>query len=191
MNEKEFEKLKNNIKPLLSADRYNHSISVALTAANLSFVHNENIDNAIIAGMYHDIAKELNNNELINVSKEYDIKLSNEDIDSPQVLHGIIGAEIVKHKFNIINEDILNAIRNHTMGRENMSNLEKIIYISDYIEPLRNLIPNIEEIRLMAYNNLDMCIFLITKNVINYLNNKNVKIHSNTILTNKFYGRNI
>lgn len=187
MNEKDFEKLKNNIKPFLSTDRYNHSISVAITASNLSFIHNENIDNAITAGIYHDIAKELKLEEMLNIAKENNIKLSNEDIESPKVLHGIIGAKIIQNNFDITNDDILNSVKNHTLGRPKMSKLEKIIYISDYIEPLRESIPNIEEIRKRAYINLNETVYLITKNVIDYLNSKNINIHTNTILTNEYY----
>ncbi|MDO5564391.1 MAG: bis(5'-nucleosyl)-tetraphosphatase (symmetrical) YqeK [Eubacteriales bacterium] len=187
MNELQFDKYLNIIKEKLSLERLNHSISVSLTAANLSFYYNQDVEKSLIAGLLHDICKPLNLEECKSLGQKYNFTFDDEDIKSPQVLHGIIGAEYVKNELLIDDENIYYAIKNHTIGRPNMREIEKIIYVADYIEPLRDDDNRLKNIRLLAYTNINKCVYYITKEIIDFLKNKNLYIHSNTINTFMFY----
>ena len=79
------------------------------------------------------------------------------------------GIDIAMNKFNIHDQDIINAILNHTTGRPGMSALEKIIYVSDYIEPGRKQAPNLKEVRKLAFQNLDAALLKILEDTLQYL----------------------
>ena len=176
------EYLKNN----LSFDRYNHSLSVSVSSVDLATFYNENILNAKIAGLLHDMAKEINFDMQIEKLNNYNYILSDDDKNNPKVLHGILGAYMSKEIFNI-NDDIFNAIYTHTLGDNNMTNLQKIVFIADFIEPLRDEIEDINSFRKLAYESLDKCVYEISKRTINHLKSKNVPIHHKTLETYEFY----
>jgi nicotinate-nucleotide adenylyltransferase len=115
--------------------RFNHSLEVAhLGYLIATSNHRSNPENAYIAGLLHDIAKNYDISLAKNIMKEYYSEYINMPLFS---YHQFIGAYLAKNDFKISNEDILNAIEFHATGRPNMSDLEKIIYSSDKIEPTR------------------------------------------------------
>src|SRR5699024_7094391 len=101
-------------------------------------------------------------------------------IHNMELIHGLLGSKIAKHEFGIDDIDILNAIQYHTTGRKAMAPLEKIIFISDYIEPGRSF-PGVEPVRKLAYENLDKSIVLAIDQTIKFLINNDRLIHINTI----------
>lgn len=169
-------KIKEVLKKNVSEKRYLHIINVAETAKKLALHYNEDINKAEIAALLHDIAK--------NFKKEKMLKLINRKIpkiySSKALLHGIAGSIYSRNIFKIEDKDILNAIEYHTYGREKMSVLEKIIYISDTIEPDRNY-NGIEKIREAAYENLDLAIYYELNHKIKYLIDNEMIIHINTV----------
>ena len=174
------------LKQNLDNNRYNHSVSVAITAANIATFYGFNFIDYKISGLLHDIAKKYSTDELFDLAKKYNIELSDDDIKCYQVLHSYVGAYIAKDKFNI-NEDVFNAIYTHTVGDYNMSNLQKIIYISDYCEPFRHKIENHNYFLKLAYNNINKCIAEITKSTIDYLTINNKYIHKKTFDIYNYY----
>ena len=112
--------------------------------------------------------------------KNYNMNLDTIQLNSPQILHGPVGAEFCRDHFNIYDMDILNSICYHTTGRSGMSLLEKIIYISDLIEENRNF-PGVENIRKTARENLDEAILSACNETIIYIINKNELLHPLTI----------
>jgi len=106
--------------------------------------------------------------------------LTEEDKKSPAVLHSILGRYIAKIKYNIKDKEILDAIRYHTTGRTNMSNLEKIIFISDYIEPGREF-KGVEKVRYLAEKNIDESVIIAMKNTIAFLEKNNKHVHKDTL----------
>ena len=99
---------------------------------------------------------------------------------SINLMHGLAGSIIAKHIMGIEDEDVLNSISYHTTGRKNMTILEKIIYIADYIEPMRNF-PGVDELRKIAYSNLDEALLLSFDNTIKYVITKGQLLHLDTI----------
>ena len=185
--DEDIEKYRKYIKKNLNEKRYFHSISVSLTAASLAMLYEVDIKKARIAGILHDCVKNLSSSDLIKACKLEKIDINTIEYENPELLHSKYGSFIAKNKFKIDDEDILNAISYHTTGRPNMSMLEKIIFVSDYIEPNRNDLPGLAHIRQMAFIDIEKCITLICENTINFLKSKNRIIDKTTEDTYNFY----
>lgn len=168
------------LKKNLNRQRYEHSLRVRDTSISLAVHYGENIDDARLAGLVHDCAKNMNNDEIINILEKSGYNIDDIEKKSPFVLHGIAGAFIARDIMEISNENVLNAIAYHTTGRANMTKLEKIIYLADYIEPLRNF-PGVLELREKAYRDLDEAMLMSLENTIKYIISKNELMHLNTI----------
>ena len=175
------------LKNYISGFRYAHSISVANCAMSLSMRYDVKLEDALVAGILHDIAKKNNNNEILDLCNKNNISLSEDDLKSIPVLHSYLGAYIARNELNITNEDILNSIYNHTLGRAEMSMLEKIIFVADYIEPLRKNRSNMSYIRKMAFIDINKCIVLIIESSIDHLKKVNTFIHPKMLETYEYY----
>ncbi|MTI68748.1 MAG: HD domain-containing protein [Firmicutes bacterium] len=170
------DKLKNTI----GNKRYNHSLGVMKTAIKLAKKYNVDKKKAAIAGLLHDCAKYKDIQLLLKRACEFGIILDNTMKKSPSLIHGPLGAEVANKEYNVKDKEILDAIRFHTTGRENMTILEKIVYISDYIEPNRKF-NGIENIRYIAYRDLEQALILSMNNTIKYIIDRDLLIHMNTI----------
>lgn len=166
--------------------RFWHSISVALTAVTLGDTYGVDKDDCLIAGLLHDYCKSLNYEELLSWCKDYNVNLSEEDKLSDGCIHGFLAAKVCKDKFNI-NDQVYNAIYYHTCGRPNMTMLEKVIYMSDFIEPLRRFRDKVSDIRKLTFTDIDKAIITATEMTLSFLEKRNKYIHSNTIKTHEYY----
>ena len=173
--------IREQIKGQLKPSRYEHTLGVAYTAACMGMVHGEDPLRCELAGLLHDCAKNIPDEELLSACVSAGIPLSEEEIASPQLLHAIYGAYLCKEVFQIDEEDILNAVRYHTTGRQSMSMLEKIIYIADFIEPLRDKATCLREARKLAFTDIDRCMYEILVNTIEYLSDKGKPIEKHTL----------
>ena len=174
------DKITEYIKSELKKQRYEHSLRVKDTAINLAKKYEVDEKKASIAALVHDCAKYLDYETLIKHSKEWGYKIDSVSKANPSLLHGVAAANIAKTKMGIEDEDILNAIIYHTTGRKNMSKLEKIIYLADYIEPGRKF-PTIELLREKTYNNLDEGLLFSFDNTIKFIIDRGQLIHKDTI----------
>lgn len=154
--------------------RFKHSIRVAETAEKLAKNYKIDVKKAYLAGLIHDCAKY---NEEFFINK-YRIDLSTYPVSSIKdpVLHSFLGAEVAKKVYNIFDEDILKAIKYHTTGRSNMSDLEKIIFIADAIEPGRDF-EGLDKFRIYAFENLDKTMLALLDNNIIFLIDKKALIN--------------
>lgn len=186
-------KIKKYLKHHLTKERYQHTLGVAYTAVAMAMKYNPDKSNdeflkkAQLAGLLHDCAKCMDNNKKLSICKEHNITYSSFEETHPYLLHGKVGAYIAKTKFKIDDEDILQAITWHTTGRPNMSLLEKIIFIADYIEPSRKPIPELNLIRSLAFENIDKAMEKILLNTLNYLEIKGTPIDTMTQKTYQCY----
>lgn len=174
------EKIQCDLKQILSAQRYSHSIGVMEMAVELAKLNNVDIESARIAGLLHDNAKEMSKEEMLEYVEKNNIKISEFERNNLHLLHGKIGADIAKKKYGV-NEQIQKAIEYHTTTNPNMDKLAKIIYISDKIELTRSSDSfDINEEREMAKQDLDKALLLIINNTAKYLieNNKLIALES-------------
>lgn len=168
------------LKESIGDKRYKHSLGVMELAKKLAIVYGTDVERAGLAGLFHDCGKFQDNTYLLNAVKDFGIILDNTIKNNTHLIHGPLGAEIVRRVYNIKDKEILNAIRYHTTGRENMSLLEKIIYIADYTEPNR-VFPGVDQIRDLAYKDLNSAVLLSMNNTIKYVIDNGWVIHIDTI----------
>ena len=188
-------KIKTYLKKHLTKERYHHTVGVAYTAMSMAMKYNPQPDNnefmikAEIAGLLHDCAKCMDNDKKIRICNKNQISYSKIEAENPYLLHGKVGAYIARKEFDILDEDILNAITWHTTGRPDMSLLEKIIFVADYIEPSRRPIPELNLIRQLAFTDIDQAVIKILENTLKYLNEKGNPIDGMTQKTYDSYIR--
>ena len=168
------------LKKELSQERYLHSIGVMETAINLARKHGVSEYKAAIAGLLHDCAKDIPEEEQLKLALEFGILLDEITCFERVLLHGPVGAKLAEIKFGIKDKEILKAIEIHTTGDENMTLLDKIIYIADYIEPGRDF-PGVEDIRDKTYEDLDEGVLMGLNSTIVYVLKKNSLLHPRTI----------
>jgi len=167
--------------------RYRHSIGVANTAACLAMRYGVSMEDAYIAGLLHDCAKCLSDEELLLRCRKYNIPITEYEAQSPYLLHGKLGAFYAKERYNIEDEDICSAIKYHTTGRARMSPLEEIIFIADYIEPLRNKAADLDEVRKLVFVDIKKAVYVVTKDTLEYLKSMNKPIDPQTVVTYEYY----
>ncbi len=186
-------KIKKYLKKELTKERYHHTEGVAYIAVALAMRYNPNttnsdfIEKAMIAGLLHDCAKCMDNEEKLRICDKYNIAYTKLEKENAFLLHGKVGAHIARNEFDIEDEDILNAIIWHTTGRPQMSLLEKIVFIADYIEPSRKPLPQMDEIRQLAFVDIDAAMVKILANTLSYLEKKGEPMDSMTQETYNFY----
>ncbi|MDD6193644.1 MAG: nicotinate-nucleotide adenylyltransferase [Lachnospiraceae bacterium] len=175
------------IKKALKPQRYVHTIGVMHTAANLAFCHDYPYTKAMVAGLLHDCAKCLSDQERIDLCQQYDIEITAVEKKNPQLLHGKVGALLANIDYQINDDEILHAISVHTTGCVAMSMLDKIIYVADYMEPGRDKAPRLHEIRKVAYEDMDLCVYMILEDTMNYLLSHSDHIDDTTEKTYTYY----
>ena len=171
----------------LDEPRYQHTLGVMYTAASMAMRYGENIEKALIAGLLHDCAKCIPGQVKISMCEESGIEISDIERKNAGLLHAKLGAYVACKEYGIEDEDILMSIRSHTTGRPGMSLLEKIIYISDFMEPGRKELPNMADVRRLAFENIDQCLFRILKDSLVYLKSRDFAIDPMTEETYNYY----
>ena len=179
--------IKRRVKRELDKERYQHTLGVAYTASCLAMRYGSNIEDAYIAGLLHDCAKCIPNEDKFEICKKYDIKISQYEKENPSLLHAKIGAFLAEKRYGISDKDILNAIRSHTTGMPGMSLLQKIIFVADYMEPNRTEAPDLPQVREQAFVDLDKTICIILSDTLKYLEKKGAKIDPMTSETYEYY----
>lgn len=182
-----YEELYNEVKKILSDNRFKHSESVVKRAVEYAKIYGVDIEIVKLAAMAHDIAKELTDEEVKKYIVKYNIKLDDIEKINKSLVHAKIGAYICKNKYGFT-DDIINAVRYHTTGRENMSMLEKIIYLADATEENRKYCPT-QYINIIK-DNIDNGMIEVSKWVMNNLLQNNKIIHLDTIRCYNYYANN-
>ena len=144
-------KIKTKLKGMLSKNRYLHSVRVAEEALNLAKIYNEKEDEAYMAGLLHDVAKEFDLEENKKWLKKYNLSSNWLDDDKIKIVHAEIGGLVAKELYGATDR-IVQAIRYHTIGNINMTLFDKIIFIADKIESDR---VGIEYLKSLAYQDID------------------------------------
>lgn len=182
-----YEVIYNDAKISLSEKRFRHSEGVAERAVEYAKIYGANIEEAKLAGIAHDIAKEIPKNEIEKYAEELGIKLDDIEKINLGLPHAKLGAEICKTKYGFT-EDMVNAVKYHTTGRENMSLLEKIIYLADATEKGRTYF-DLEYYVDLVKNDIDRAMFEVAKWSIENVCSKERVIHLDTIRCYNYYNK--
>ncbi len=184
------DRIENDLTKLLKPSRMRHTHGVAYTAESLAMAYGEDPQRAFLAGMLHDIAKYLTNEDLVSFCRAHSIEITDDEYAAPYLLHAKAGAKMSEDRYCVRDPEILRAIRFHTTGRPGMSLLEKIIFTADYIEPGRHHSEALPELRKMAFRDLDGCICRILRDTLTYLSDAGKPIDKTTREAYDYYRNN-
>lgn len=183
------EEMKSYLKEHLTESRYNHTLGVVETAIRLAEINKVDKDKAEIAALAHDIAKNMTIYELKDIIDKHNINLSYDEENTLELWHSIVSPILGREIFKIEDEEILSAMRWHTTGKENMSKLDKIIYMADMIEPGKSF-PGVDLIRKESFADLDKGLLQGVTHTIKYLLDKGFPIDINSIKARNYLLRN-
>ena len=166
-------------KSNMTEDRFKHCIGVSKTAQKLAELNQYDIDKAALAGFIHDYAKQVSVEDYREVikTKGFDQDLLNWN---RSIWHGIVGTYFIQRDLKITDSEILTAVRRHTTADVEMTTLDKIVFMADYIEPGRSF-PGVEEARKITYANLDEGVGYQLAHTLEFLIEKRNKIYPRTL----------
>lgn len=185
------DKIRKKLKKKLAGHRYRHTLGVMYTSAALAMAYGEDLQRAQLAGLLHDCAKCVPDEEKLKRCKKHKIPISPLEKETPFLLHAKLGAYFAQKKYGVKDPEVLSAIRCHTTGKQAMTVLEQIVFVADYIEPLRDTAPNLAEIRRLAFQDLDRCTYQILKDTLTYLGQTPGKIDPATKKAYEYYRERI
>ncbi len=183
----DLEKIRKKLENKLKKERYQHTLGVMYTAGSLAMRYDENMEEALTAGLLHDCGKYGSIEKQIRLCRKHEIRLERAEVEVPALIHARLGACLAEKKYGIDNPRILDAIRYHTTGRPHMSMLDKIIYLADYIEPCRKMIPGLPEIRKLSFTDIDQAVCKCAEATLNYLEKSKRPIDPLTRMTYEYY----
>lgn len=187
----EYEELYNDVKNILSEKRFKHSEGVVERAVEYAQVYGVDIEKVKKAAIIHDIAKEFSKEESYAMLEKYGITLNEVEEKNFSLVHGKLGAAIAKYKYGL-SDDIVNAIKYHTTGKENMTTFEKIIYLADATEPNRKYEKSendltLDELVNLIKTNLDEGLEYVLRWTLNSVLKRDFLIHIDSVKAYNFY----
>ena len=177
------EKLKN----VLSQKRFDHSIGVMEVAMKMAEHFGCDVEKARLAGLLHDCAKEIDKDDAVRLCDELGIELDDEKRVQKGLIHADLGAEIMKREYGVSDKEIYNAVKYHTMGRADMTGLDKILYLADFIEPTRREFEGLEKLRSLCFSDLDEAMLFAINLSISFVTGKGKTLHEQTIKTKAYF----
>ena len=180
MSRYDLPKIMKKLEKYLDEDRYAHTMGVMYMCAALAMAHGYDLNAAQTAGLLHDCAKCIPNKKKLKLCEQHQIQLTDFEKNHPVLIHAKLGAYIAEEKYDIVDPEILSSIVWHTTGKPAMTKLEKIVYIADYIEPLRDKAKGLEEVRKTAFRDLDDCMYVILRNTLEYLGDDPKEVDKNS-----------
>lgn len=175
------------VKHEMDEGRYQHTLGVMYTCAALAMRYGYDIQKAQLAGLLHDCAKCIPNNKKLKLCEKHNIQMTEIERRNPFLLHAKLGAFLAMHQYGVSDKEVISAILNHTTGKPNMSLLDKIVYVADYIEPRRNKAPNLTEIRQLAFIDLNQALYKILSDTLEYLDENSGEIDEMTKKAYEYY----
>jgi len=168
--------IRKHLKKKLDPFRFEHTLGVTYTCQALAMRYGYDLQKAGLAGLLHDCAKRYDNDTMMEKCLKREIPITDSEVRDPSLLHAKLGAYMAREKYGVEDEEILNAIACHTTGRKNMTVLDKILYVADYIEPNRYKAVNLTSMRALAFENLDLACLSIMESILVYLESTNCPI---------------
>jgi predicted HD superfamily hydrolase involved in NAD metabolism len=164
----------------LTPKRFRHTMNVVEAAEKLARTFGCDPEQARLAALLHDCAKNLTDEQQLDYAQKHQIKIDRVSQNDPQLLHGPVGAVLAKERYDVTDSAIQNAIDCHTTGCQHMSTLDKIIYLADYIEKDRSF-PGVDAIRQIAETDLDRATIMALTNCICHVAQTGALLHKRTI----------
>ncbi len=185
--EQNYSEIIQKLQNTLDSYRFIHTMGVKDMCFSLALHYGYDERKAELAGLLHDVAKAYSSSENLIMAKDLNIFLTEDEIRNPQLIHAKLGSFLAKRDYGVEDEEILQAIIFHTTGKPDMNLLEKILYVSDYIEPSRYRIDNLDKIRKIAFEDLDLAVFETASATLEHLKCKNIEFDKKTLETYEYY----
>ena len=185
MSEKYIE-YKKILQKRLTPKRYNHSLCVADEAVRLSLKYGGDPDKAYLSGLLHDITKNATEQEHLQIFSEFGIMLNDIEKNAEKLWHAISGAAYIEHVLGINDEEIITAVRYHTTAREDMTQLEKLLYLADFTSADRDY-DDIDIMREKVEISMEAALDYALSYTINDLVSRGKPLHLDTV---KAYNQN-
>lgn len=163
--------------------RLQHILRVEQLCGELAQHHQLDVEKAKQAGLMHDLAKYFKPQRLLQMAQTEGLKLDEILAGEPHLLHADVSAMVARDEFGVKDEEILEAIRNHTLGRPEMSQLSCVVYVADTLEPGRGTSPELEQLRQTCFENLVAAVWQTGDYSLRHLVEHQRMIHPRTILT--------
>lgn len=174
------------VRDRLTEERYAHVLAVRDCAAKLAELYGVDREKAELAGVLHDYARDLPGEVLLSLAEERGIPFSEIDRKVPILLHGPVGAALVREELGVENPEVLEAIALHTLGGAGMSMLAKIVYVADIIAADRDF-PGVNRLRQLAGEDLDRALVECLATTLRYCLERRRLIHPQTITAWNYY----
>lgn len=176
------DEMKQKLQKILSLKRYTHSVNVMETAVQLAQRYDVDVEKCAIAGLLHDCARDIRGDKLFDLCVHYNIEVDEIERRQPELLHGPLGVYIAIREYGVTDDQVLEAIKWHTTGTPGMDTISKIIFISDFIEPLRNF-TGVEALRKEAFEDLDQAVVMGIDSTLRYILTRKGLLHPDTVNT--------
>lgn len=180
------DEMKQKLQKILSLKRYTHSVNVMETAIQLAERYGADVGCCAIAGLLHDCARDIRGERLFELCAHYNIEVDEIMRRQPELLHGPLGVYIAIREYGVKDDQVLEAIKCHTTGMPGMDTIAKIIFISDFIEPLRNF-TGVDALRKEAFEDLDQAVVMGIDSTIRYILARKGLMHPDTVNTRNWF----
>ena len=174
----DFEKAKIKLMSAVSPKRFKHIMGVVKEAERLSDIWNGDRKKVRVAALLHDCAKGIPQDISLSLCRQYGVNLDEDTLKSPKVIHQFLGEALAKAEYGVSDKEILNAIKYHTTGRENMSITEKIVFCADYTEENRKIHEDLKMARILVDEDLDKAVHFILQSTVDFVKKNNSFLHS-------------
>ncbi len=176
----EFDEIVELLKEHLTEKRFYHTLSVAKEAVKLAKMYGADTKRAFLAGLLHDICKDMTGETQLKMFSEFGIILDSLVLNAPKLWHSFLGAEYIKNKLSIKDQEIIDAVRYHTTAAAGMTLLQKILYIADFTSEERNY-DGVELMREAAYTSMEKAMYEALLFSVNDLKEKGKPVHPDTM----------
>lgn len=164
----------------LSPGRLSHTEAVVKMARGLAAAYGEEPGRAGAAAWLHDVARDMDGNDLLRKCVQYGILIDKIELAVPELLHGPLAAEMARRELGLQDGEILRAVSRHTTGGADMTPLEMVLFLADHIEPGRDY-PGVAELRALAGEGLEVATYAALGNLLHYLVDTGALIHPRTL----------
>lgn len=167
--------------------RLNHILRVEQMALELAERYNLDVEKAASAGLMHDLAKYFKPQKLLEMARSEKLDIDPVSEANPHLLHADVSAIVARDTFGIKDDEVLQAIANHTLGRPGMTRLSCIVFLADSLEPGRGNTSELEALRQVSCQNLYQAVWLTCDYSLKLLLETHSLIHPRTIATRNWF----
>ncbi|HEY9750462.1 MAG TPA: bis(5'-nucleosyl)-tetraphosphatase (symmetrical) YqeK [Allocoleopsis sp.] len=167
--------------------RLQHILRVEQTATELAQHHSLNVEKAAQAGLMHDLAKYFRPQRLLEIAQAEGLKIDPVEMAHPHLLHAPVSAIVARDEFGVEDEEVLQAICDHTLGRPGMGLLSCVVFLADSLEPGRGNTPELETLRQSSLQDLYQAVYLTCDYSLKYFLDTHRLIHPRTVLTRNWF----